>query len=124
MTREDAIKIVETLPTGLHQQSAADKEHIRTIVDEFEVPGCNLRGRCPNCWQDAVLVLRNFFAISTTETDSGDGSGIGRWRFIGSTAMWWRGHIIDATTPEEIVDEFVKYHPQFFEAVETEGGDK
>jgi hypothetical protein len=121
MTREEAIVAVKALPTGLHQQTAKDKEVIRSIVKEFGVDGCNLRSRCPNCWQDAVLILRNFFGISSTEDPGEDGS-IGRWKFVGTTSMWWRGNIIDATTPEDVVDEFVKYHPQFFEAVGKEGG--
>lgn len=119
MKKEEAIKIVTALPTGLHEQTDADKKNIRAIVDEFEVGGVNLRGRCPSCWQDAVMVLRNFFGISTGDTD-GDGNPDTtgkKWRYLRKTAMRWRGNIIDADTPDSIVEEFVQYHPQFFEEV-------
>lgn len=117
MKKEEAIKIVTALPTGLHEQTDADKKNIRAIVDEFEVGGVNLRGRCPSCWQDAVLVLRNFFGISIGDTD-GDGSpdtGSKKWKYLRTSAMKWRGIIIDQNAPDEVIDEFVQYHPQFFE---------
>lgn len=121
MTREEAIKLVEVMPTGLFQQDSEDKKHILQIVTEFEVQGVNLRGSCPNCWQDAVLVLRNFFGVTSNDTD-GDGNPDtpSKWRYLRSTPMLWRGYLIDGTTPDDIVDEFVKWHPQFFEAVEDE----
>lgn len=119
MKKEEAIKIVTALPTGLHEQTDADKKNIRAIVDEFGVEGVNLRGRCPSCWQDAVMVLRNFFGISSGDTDGdGEPDTTGKkWKYLRKTAMRWRGNIIDANTPDSIIDEFVQYHPQFFELV-------
>lgn len=117
MKREEAIKIVEALPTGLHEQTDADKKNIRAIVEAFGVEGVNLRGRCPSCWQDAVLVLRNFFGISTGDTD-GDGkpdTGSKKWKYLRTSSMKWRGIIIDQCTPDEVIEEFVKYHPQFYQ---------
>lgn len=117
MKREEAIKIVTALHTGLHEQTDADKKNIRAIVNEFEVGGVNLRGRCPSCWQDAVFVLRNFFGISTGDTD-GDGkpdTGSKKWKYLRTSSMKWRGIIIDQCTSDEVIEEFVKYHPQFFE---------
>lgn len=117
MKREEAIKIVAALPTGLHEQTEEDKKSIRAIVDGFGVEGVTLRGRCPSCWQDAVLVLRNFFGISGGDTD-GDGkpdTGSQKWRYLRPTAMKWRGIVIDQCTPDGVIEEFVKYHPQFYE---------
>lgn len=129
MTREEAIKIVRELPTGRNMQTAEDKAHIREIVNEFKVEGVNLRSRCPDCWVDAVLVLRNFFGVTSNDTD-GDGKPDtpSKWRYLRTTPMLWRGHLIDGTTPDDIVAEFVKWHPQFFEAVSSstaeDGGGK
>lgn len=128
MKKEEAIKIIKELPTGLHEQTEADKKNIRAIVDEFGVDGVNLRGRCPSCWQDAVLVLRNFFGISNGDTD-GDGKPDNqnkKWIYKRKTSMKWRGLIIDQSTPDDIIDEFVKYHPQFFELSKPaeDGGDE
>lgn len=117
MKKEEAIKIVTALTTGLHEQTDADKKNIRAIVDEFEVGGVNLRGRCPSCWQDAVMVLRNFFGISTGDTD-GDGdpdTGSKKWKYLRTSSMKWRGIIIDQCTPDDVIDKFVQYHPQFYE---------
>ena len=121
MKKEEAIKIITALPTGLHEQTDADKKNIRAIVEEFNVGGVNLRGRCPSCWQDAVLVLRNFFGISTGETD-GDGkpdTGSKKWKYLRTSSMKWRGIIIDQCTPDEVIDEFVKYHPHFYKLQNT-----
>ena len=115
--------MVMKMPTCIGCQTAEDKKNIRAIVKEFGVGGVNLRGSCPNCWQDAVLVLRNFFGISANDTD-GDGKPDTphRWRYLRRDAMMWRGCIIDGNTPDEIIDEFVKWHPQFFEEVKIEDG--
>lgn len=128
MKKEEAIKIISAIPTGLHEQTDDDKKNIRAIVDEFKVEGVNLRGRCPSCWQDAVLVLRNFFGISTRDT-YGDGkpdTGSKKWKYLRTSSMRWRGIIIDQCTPDEVIDEFVKYHPQFYKllnpATATEDG--
>lgn len=113
------------MPTGLLEQSIEDKKHIRQIVKEFEVQGVNLRGNCPNCWQDAVLVLRNFFGISASDTDGDQKPDTpSKWRYLRRESMRWRGHLIDGTTPDDIVAEFVKWHPQFFEAVEDEAAEE
>ena len=122
MKKEDAIKIVSELPTGFNEQTQKDKENIRAIVEEFGVAGCNIRGRCPNCWQDAVIVLRNFFGISANDTD-GDGhpDTPHRYRYLRRDAMVWRGHLIDGNTDTAVIDEFIKWHPQFFERIEVNG---
>lgn len=117
MTREEAKKIVYELSPELLGQTSEDRKIIREIVNEFKIEGVNLRGNCPNCWQDAVLVLRNFFEVDKEE----DKTEISKkWRFVGKTAMRWKGHLIDATTPDEVIDKFVKYHPKFFERIEKE----
>lgn len=121
MTREEAIKTVEALPVHVGGQTTEDKKTIRAIVKEFGVEGVNLRGGCPNCWSDAVLVLRNFFGISGGDTD-GDGQqdNPGKWLYLRKEAMLWRGQIMDSTTPSAVVDEFVKYHPQFYRLAKDE----
>lgn len=112
---------MEALPTGLHQQTTEDKANIRQIVKEFDIQGVTLRGRCPNCWQDAVFVLRNFFGVSANDCD-GDGQPDTphKYTYLRREAMLWRGILIDGNSPDEVVDEFVKFHPQFFKLTKDE----
>lgn len=117
MTRAEAAAYVEGLPLLLHSLSDGQKEVIRTIVSDFGVEGVNLRGNCPNCWQDAVLVLRNFFGVTSGDVD-GDGvvdDTNAKWRFKGDHPLMWRGHLIDAHTDEDVIEQFVQFHPKFFE---------
>ena len=113
---------MESIPTGFGQIGDEDRKAIRAIVKEFGVEGVNLRGNCPNCWQDAVIVLRNFFGISANGTD-GDvkPDTPHRYRYLRRDAMMWRGYLIDGETDPAVIDEFVKWHPQFFERIENVG---
>lgn len=117
MKKKDAIGIVRNLPTSLSELSDVQKDDIRSIVDQYKVEGVNLRGNCPNCWHDAVMVLRNFFGINASAAQQTDDAGDKgrRWKYVGKVTMMWRGHVIDNTTPDDIVDEFVKFHPKFYE---------
>lgn len=90
-----------------HSLTEEEKEEIRNAANEAEIE-VRFGGKCPNCYNDALVMLRSKFAAANKPTDR-------KWKYLRDSSQIWNGHIIDGNTPDEIVDEFVKLFPQFFE---------
>ena len=73
-------------------------------------------GRCLNCYTDAILLLRNHYGITNAVREDS------KYVYLRDFPMRWNGILIDGTTPDETVEEFVKFFPQFFKL--KEDGDR
>ena len=122
MDKEEIVNKLQELGGRLKSITADDKFIIKAIISETPDLHIKLNGKCTNCWADAVLTLRNFYGVTSGEALGSTSSK--KWEYLRSIPMAWRGYTIDATTPDEIIDEFVKYHPQFFKLKENENTDR
>lgn len=104
-------KILEMLER-ISALKKSDKTAIRKMCEEAGL-GCKFETRCPDCYRDALLVLRQHYGISGKTCKPNHG-----WRYTKDYTTYWRGHLLCETTPVNVIEEVVKYHPQFFERVE------
>lgn len=113
MEKQEIIEKLEYLVSKIKSLNDDDKEIIRQLIESTPELDIKVGGKCPNCWSDAVITLRNHYGISSGKAIVDESSK--KWKYLRDYSMVWNGIIIDATTPDEIIDEFVIYHPQFFE---------
>ena len=110
MTIQDIERLIGTALT------ADDRKAIR---EECEAAGLNVRfnGNCPNCYQDALHLLRHHYTAEKASNEPVEGR---KWLFVGNHPVMWNGRVrMDAFTPDEVVDEFVKFHPKYYRRNDT-----
>ena len=116
MTEKEATAIVRTLPTSpTAKLTDGEKKKVRRIIKEFGIEGVTFSSKCPNCWHDAVILLRNRFGVSATPAP--EVAADKKWRYTRANAVTWNGKVIDANTPDDVLAEFARFFPQLCEEV-------
>lgn len=65
-----------------------EKKEVRKAVKELELD-VNLRGGCPDCWRDAVILIAVKLGVKLGEADKGRLTAGGRYICI-REGVWWR----------------------------------
>lgn len=106
-------EIERMLTKGASTLMPDEKKAIRSECKRLELNIAFASG-CPNCYHDALVLLRKHYKYTADHAETPANGR--RWRWVGGNPVMWNGRILmDENTPDEIVDEFVKYHPMYYE---------
>lgn len=94
----------------LSKNKAFTEEEKSEIREAAESAGLDIKfgGKCPNCYTDALAILRGRADQPIKPANSG------KYTYLRNEPMMWNGTIIDQHTDESVIDEFVKYFPEFY----------
>lgn len=95
-------------------------EEKKEIREAARVAGLSVvfGGKCLECYNDALMLMRNKIIGEQAEDDKTTKSG--KWVYMKSEAVEWEGCIMDAATDDETIERFVKLFPNYYKRASDE----
>lgn len=113
MNKEDLINKINSVTSP-----NKDKEIIYGVLDELGIT--YKRTNCGKCNTDLLNIAKEELGLIGNAAEVSDFNGAGQTETGGKTRKWvyvadrpqtWNGHVINNDTPEEVIAEFVRKHP-------------
>lgn len=84
----------------------------RILYDVLDSIGITYKKtNCKQCLRDLYNIAMEELGMVSDASELSDFNGHGGWVYIQKKPASWKGHLIDSTTPIDVVEEFVKVHP-------------
>ena len=114
MTRDELTEQMNSI-----NDPVAEVQKVYAAMDFLGIP--YKKTRCAKCRRDYWNIVREELGLvdDASELSAFDDTEY-EYIYLLDRAQSWNGHIIDQGTPPEVIREFIKRHPNFYDKIKKE----